>query len=192
MHEIPIAARRPSHSHVTLPLLFRLCRTIRMRQTMKHPSQPVGPWPWPFSPSPLPATRSGRIRPTTFRPTTPRPRSTSIPFRPSCTAPSSPEPNFRYHWQVHAYSWPPRFRGVIYQLPCNCRCDRALGHTSLHSCYETTHSHAVFHLRPGRLLRLLQDQGRLDARADSRRHCPPRVRIDRPGKAVKRQFVVLG
>jgi hypothetical protein len=28
---------------------------------------------------------------------------------------------------------------VLYQLPCNCRCDRALGHTSLRSCFETTH-----------------------------------------------------
>jgi hypothetical protein len=28
---------------------------------------------------------------------------------------------------------------VLYQLPCNCRCDRALGHTSLRSCYENAH-----------------------------------------------------
>jgi len=28
---------------------------------------------------------------------------------------------------------------VLYQLPCNCRCDRALGHTSLHSCFEGLH-----------------------------------------------------
>ena len=27
----------------------------------------------------------------------------------------------------------------LYQLPCNCRCDRALGHTSLRSCYEGLH-----------------------------------------------------
>ncbi|MDR3643711.1 MAG: hypothetical protein P4M02_01395, partial [Clostridia bacterium] len=25
------------------------------------------------------------------------------------------------------------------QLPCNCRCDRALGHTSLRSCFEGLH-----------------------------------------------------
>ena len=28
---------------------------------------------------------------------------------------------------------------VLYQLPCNCRCDRALGHTSLRSCFEGLH-----------------------------------------------------
>jgi hypothetical protein len=49
-------------------------------------------------------------------------------------------PNFRYHWQVRAYQLAAQIPAVIYQLPCNCRCDRALGHTSLHSCYETTHS----------------------------------------------------
>ncbi len=49
-------------------------------------------------------------------------------------------PNFQYHWQVQAYLLAAKIPGVIYQLPCNCRCDRALGHTSLHSCYENTHS----------------------------------------------------
>jgi len=48
--------------------------------------------------------------------------------------------SFRYHWQVRAYQLAIQASSVIYQLPCNCRCDRALGHTSLHSCYETTHS----------------------------------------------------
>jgi hypothetical protein len=28
---------------------------------------------------------------------------------------------------------------VMYQLPCYCHCDRAHGHTSLHSCFEGTH-----------------------------------------------------
>ena len=36
-------------------------------------------------------------------------------------------------------AWRPRSSSVIYQLPCNCRCDRALGHTSLRSCYERLH-----------------------------------------------------
>jgi hypothetical protein len=48
--------------------------------------------------------------------------------------------NFRYPWQVHAYQLAIKIGDVLYQLPCNCRCDRALGHTSLRSCYETTHS----------------------------------------------------
>ncbi|MGP8185816.1 MAG: CYCXC family (seleno)protein [Terracidiphilus sp.] len=48
-------------------------------------------------------------------------------------------PNFRYHWQVRAYQLAAQIPAVIYQLPCNCRCDRALGHTSLRSCYEGLH-----------------------------------------------------
>ena len=49
-------------------------------------------------------------------------------------------PNFKYPWQVHAYQEAIKVSSVIYQLPCNCRCDRALGHTSLRSCYEGIHS----------------------------------------------------
>ena len=48
-------------------------------------------------------------------------------------------PNFQFHWQVRAYQLAAQVPGVIYQLPCNCRCDRALGHTSLRSCYEGLH-----------------------------------------------------
>lgn len=47
--------------------------------------------------------------------------------------------NFQYHWQVRAYQLAVQVSSVIYQLPCNCRCDRALGHTSLRSCYEGLH-----------------------------------------------------
>ena len=47
--------------------------------------------------------------------------------------------NFRYPWQLHVYQQAIKISSVIYQLPCNCRCDRALGHTSLRSCYETLH-----------------------------------------------------
>jgi hypothetical protein len=47
--------------------------------------------------------------------------------------------NFRYPWQVHVYQQTAKVGNVIYQLPCNCRCDRALGHTSLRSCFETLH-----------------------------------------------------
>jgi hypothetical protein len=47
--------------------------------------------------------------------------------------------NFRYPWQVHVYQQAAKIGNVLYQLPCNCRCDRALGHTSLRSCYETLH-----------------------------------------------------
>jgi len=47
--------------------------------------------------------------------------------------------NFRFPWQVHVYQQVAKVSGVVYQLPCNCRCDRALGHTSLRSCFETMH-----------------------------------------------------
>jgi hypothetical protein len=47
--------------------------------------------------------------------------------------------NFRYPWQVHVYQQAGKIGNVLYQLPCNCRCDRALGHTSLRSCYEGLH-----------------------------------------------------
>jgi hypothetical protein len=48
-------------------------------------------------------------------------------------------PHFRYPWQVHVYQQVAKVSNVVYQLPCNCRCDRALGHTSLRSCFETDH-----------------------------------------------------
>jgi hypothetical protein len=47
--------------------------------------------------------------------------------------------NFRYPWQVHVYQQAIKIGNVLYQLPCYCRCDRALGHTSLRSCYEGLH-----------------------------------------------------
>jgi len=47
--------------------------------------------------------------------------------------------NFRYPWQVHVYQDAAKVSNVLYQLPCNCRCDRALGHTSLRSCFEGVH-----------------------------------------------------
>ncbi len=49
-------------------------------------------------------------------------------------------PNFRYPWQTHVYQKAIQISGVLYQLPCNCRCDRELGHTSLRSCYEGLHA----------------------------------------------------
>jgi hypothetical protein len=47
--------------------------------------------------------------------------------------------NFRYPWQVHVYQQVAKVSSVVYQLPCNCHCDRALGHTSLRSCFEGLH-----------------------------------------------------
>ena len=48
-------------------------------------------------------------------------------------------PNFRYSWQVHVYQKAAKVSSVLYQLPCYCRCDRELGHTSLLSCVEGLH-----------------------------------------------------
>lgn len=47
--------------------------------------------------------------------------------------------NFRYPWQVHVYQQAAKVSNVLYQLPCYCHCDRALGHTSLRSCFEGLH-----------------------------------------------------
>lgn len=48
-------------------------------------------------------------------------------------------PYFQKKWQVAVYKQAARIPGILYQLPCYCHCDRALGHTSLHSCFEGTH-----------------------------------------------------
>ena len=53
--------------------------------------------------------------------------------------------NFRYPWQVHVYQQGIKIGNVLYQLPCYCRCDRALGHTSLRSCYESAHATMCSH-----------------------------------------------
>ncbi|MES2394197.1 MAG: CYCXC family (seleno)protein, partial [Acidobacteriota bacterium] len=41
--------------------------------------------------------------------------------------------------RVTAYKMAARVPTVLYQEPCYCRCDRAMGHTSLHSCFEVLH-----------------------------------------------------
>ncbi len=46
---------------------------------------------------------------------------------------------FRYPWQKKVYEQAAQIQRVIYQMPCFCRCDKALGHQSLHSCFEGTH-----------------------------------------------------
>ena len=49
---------------------------------------------------------------------------------------------FTHSYQTTAYVMAGKVPGVIYQMPCYCRCDRALGHKSLHSCFEGTHGAA--------------------------------------------------
>ncbi|HEV2275013.1 MAG TPA: PCYCGC motif-containing (lipo)protein [Acidobacteriaceae bacterium] len=50
-------------------------------------------------------------------------------------------PNFTHPWQKAIYRdvAPIKVQKILYQLPCFCRCDRALGHQSLHSCFEGLH-----------------------------------------------------
>lgn len=46
---------------------------------------------------------------------------------------------FSHSYQVIAYKMAATIPAVLHQEPCYCHCDRALGHNSLHSCFEGTH-----------------------------------------------------
>lgn len=46
---------------------------------------------------------------------------------------------FTHHYQVTAYQMAAAVSNEIYQMPCFCWCSRAMGHKSLHSCFEGTH-----------------------------------------------------
>ena len=46
---------------------------------------------------------------------------------------------FSHAYQVTAYKMAAKIPAVLHQEPCYCHCDRALGHNSLHSCFEGTH-----------------------------------------------------
>jgi hypothetical protein len=48
-------------------------------------------------------------------------------------------PMFQYPWQKAVYVEAAKVPNVLYQLPCYCHCDRNMGHTSLHSCFEGLH-----------------------------------------------------
>lgn len=51
-------------------------------------------------------------------------------------------PYFSHPYQVTAYRMAEKIPNVLHQLPCYCRCDRAMGHNSLHSCFEADHGAA--------------------------------------------------
>jgi Protein of unknown function with PCYCGC motif len=51
-------------------------------------------------------------------------------------------PYFQHGYQVVAYKMAAKIPEVLHQEPCYCRCDREMGHTSLHSCFESTHGAA--------------------------------------------------
>ena len=48
-------------------------------------------------------------------------------------------PNFQHPYQVMVYQMAAKVESALYGQPCYCRCDRALRHKSLHSCFEGTH-----------------------------------------------------
>jgi len=62
---------------------------------------------------------------------------TTLP--PILTAAQLKAQNLNVPWQPKVYADAAKVSRVIYQLPCFCRCDKAMGHTSLHSCFEGTH-----------------------------------------------------
>jgi len=41
--------------------------------------------------------------------------------------------------QKQSYKAAARVSSILYQQPCYCHCDRHAGHTSLRSCFESTH-----------------------------------------------------
>jgi hypothetical protein len=49
---------------------------------------------------------------------------------------------FSHSYQVVAYQMAAKIPSVLHQQPCYCRCDREMGHNSLHSCFEGTHGAA--------------------------------------------------
>ncbi len=50
--------------------------------------------------------------------------------------------SFTHPFQVTIYQMAAKVSAALYQQPCYCRCDRALRHKSLHSCFEGLHGAA--------------------------------------------------
>ncbi len=46
---------------------------------------------------------------------------------------------FVHRYQTTAYRMAAAVSDVIYQQPCYCWCSKAMGHKSLHSCFEDSH-----------------------------------------------------
>ena len=59
---------------------------------------------------------------------------------PILRAPERWGPSFKHPTQVRAYEVAEKIPEVLYQQPCYCHCDRGMGHSSLHSCFESTHA----------------------------------------------------
>jgi hypothetical protein len=129
--------------------------------------------------------RSGPTRPTMFPPTTLPRLSRSAPCRPSSPAPSSPVRTSAIPGRSTSTSRQRKVSNVIYQLPCNCRCDRALGHTSLRSCYEGLHG-TECSTCARKAFYAYRRPSSANRPRDPRRHRPPRVREPSTSKAVEK------
>ena len=64
------------------------------------------------------------------------------PLPPVLTGKQLAGPYFAHPYQVTTYQMAQKIPAVLHQLPCYCHCDRAMGHNSLHSCFEGTHGAA--------------------------------------------------
>lgn len=49
-------------------------------------------------------------------------------------------PEFTHPSQKRSYELAAKIQEVVYQQPCYCHCDRGFGHTSLRTCYQSTHA----------------------------------------------------
>ncbi len=76
-------------------------------------------------------------------PTTDMPAYYSVPphraYPPLMSGAQLTGPFFSHPYQVVAYQMAAKVESVLFQEPCHCRCDLALHHKSLHSCFEGTH-----------------------------------------------------
>jgi len=70
----------------------------------------------------------------------PTPSKTALP--PVLSGAQLTGPYFQHSYQVTAYKMAAKIPNVLHQEPCYCRCDREMGHNSLHSCFEVTHGAA--------------------------------------------------
>lgn len=68
--------------------------------------------------------------------------SPHAPLPPTLSGKQLSGPSFAHSYQITTYQMAGKIPAVLHQLPCYCRCDRTMGHNSLHSCFEGTHGAA--------------------------------------------------
>ncbi len=89
---------------------------------------------------------------------------------------------FQYPYQAKAYLLAAKIPGVINQIPCYCYCER-MGHTSLHTCFESTHgAHCGICMKEA-FLRVRADEAEEDAGPDSSGNYQRRVEGPRSGRS---------